>query len=373
MSFNEFNVTMFVSVVIGITFALLLIFSHRKNQRANRFLGTILLIVTAWIFWVASLDIDLDRYFPIINVIPFTFSLSLGPSIYFYVKFLCWPEKKMNPQGYWHFSPVLLEVVAHYFKVLESQSAGISPEETELFVTVYPIIQLASLISVAFYVVISLKQLKHFHLFLKENFSDYFKYQLHWLQRLLIIFTVLELCWLPYTLIDYFVFDFNLSIEAYYPLYLLISIITIWIGIESFLRPELVILNRTSNQKYPENMKVTEDDIQKGRWLEREIQSKQYYLNSELTLKTLAENLKMHPNSLSRVLNKALKKCFADFINEYRVDDVKSKFKESKYDKSTLLEIALESGFNSKTTFNRIFKKFTGKTPQDFKKQQLLG
>jgi len=370
LNFNGFNLTMFVSVVIGMTFALLLIFGPRKNQRANRFLAIILLIVTAWIFWVASIDINLDRYFPIINVLPFTFSLALGPSIYFYVKFLCWPEKEMSLYNYWHFSPVLLEIVAHIFKVLESQSSGPSPEETEVFITLYPFIQLASLISVAVYVIYSLKQLKSFHLFLKENFSDYLKYQLHWLQRLLIIFTILELCWLPYTLVDYFIFDFNLSIAAYYPLYLLISMITIWLGIEAFLRPELVVLNRTSNLNYQENKAATADDIQKGRWLELEIKNKQYYLDSELTLKSLADHLEMHPHSLSRVLNKALNKCFADFINEYRVLAVKAKFREEKHEKSTLLEIALASGFNSKTTFNRIFKKFTGKTPLNFKKQQ---
>ena len=373
LSFNGFNVSMLLSNVIGITFALLLILSKRKNQRANRFLGFMILIMTAWIFWVASLDIGLDRYFASINVIPFTFSLALGPCIYFYVKYLCWPTNKGCKHDIWHFSPVLLEILAHIFKVLESQSKGISPEETDIFIIIYPLIQLASLASVAIYFSFSLKQLKQFHLFLKENFSDYYQYQLHWLKRLLIIFVVLEFSWLPYTLVDYFVFDFNLAIADYYPLYLLISVITVWLGIESFLRPELVVLDRQLEQKPQADVAATEDDIATGRWLEQEIKANRYYLNSDLTLKILAEHLNMHPNNLSRVLNKGLNKCFADVINAYRVQAVVAKFSESRHDSFTLLDIALESGFNSKTTFNRIFKKFTGKTPLEFKKQQISG
>ncbi|XHR97182.1 helix-turn-helix domain-containing protein [Mucilaginibacter sp. UC70_90] len=92
-----------------------------------------------------------------------------------------------------------------------------------------------------------------------------------------------------------------------------------------------------------------------------------YYQDPELNLRSLAEKLDLHPNELSRIINTVLKKSFNDFINEYRVADVARKMQDPAYDHLTLLGIAFESGFNSKTTFNRTFKQMTGKNPAEYK------
>ncbi|HEX3383946.1 MAG TPA: ABC transporter permease, partial [Mucilaginibacter sp.] len=70
---------------------------------------------------------------------------------------------------------------------------------------------------------------------------------------------------------------------------------------------------------------------------------------------------------MSRIINVALGKNFNDFINEYRVADVVQKMQDPAFDHITLLGIAYESGFNSKTTFNRTFKQMTGKSPVEYK------
>ncbi|WP_425235081.1 helix-turn-helix domain-containing protein [Ulvibacterium sp.] len=92
------------------------------------------------------------------------------------------------------------------------------------------------------------------------------------------------------------------------------------------------------------------------------------YLEKELTLYNLAERLKVQPNHLSQVINSLEGKNFFDFINMYRVEAAKEKIRLGDYQNLTLLGIAFESGFNSKASFNRAFKKFTGQTPTDYKK-----
>jgi putative ABC transport system permease protein len=77
----------------------------------------------------------------------------------------------------------------------------------------------------------------------------------------------------------------------------------------------------------------------------------------------------LSPHELSRIINTTLKKSFADFINEFRVRDAAAKMQDKAYDHLTLLGIAFESGFNSKTTFNRAFKQVTGKNPVDYKNE----
>jgi len=93
---------------------------------------------------------------------------------------------------------------------------------------------------------------------------------------------------------------------------------------------------------------------------------KKPYLNGELSAHDLAKELTISINHLSQVLNQEQKQNFFDFVNSYRVKEVQEKMTTSQFDNYTLLAIALESGFNSKTSFNTIFKKFTHQTPSRY-------
>jgi AraC-like DNA-binding protein len=91
------------------------------------------------------------------------------------------------------------------------------------------------------------------------------------------------------------------------------------------------------------------------------------YLNDNLTLFGLAEMMQVSPTHLSQVINLHEEKNFFDFVNSYRVEEVKRIIRINQLNHFTLLGIALECGFNSKAAFNRAFKKFTGLTPSQFK------
>ena len=90
------------------------------------------------------------------------------------------------------------------------------------------------------------------------------------------------------------------------------------------------------------------------------------FLNSKLTLQDLAEMLHVNIHTLSRVINEGYRKNFFDFINEYRIEEFKRLVNIDQYKNYTFLAIAMEVGFSSKTTFNRSFKKSTGKTPREY-------
>ncbi len=92
------------------------------------------------------------------------------------------------------------------------------------------------------------------------------------------------------------------------------------------------------------------------------------YLNPDLTLKSLALQLNMHPNQLSWLINHEFNKNFSEFINHYRVEAFKRISKDPKNAHITLIGLAYESGFNSKTVFNTFFKKETGMTPMQYLK-----
>lgn len=94
---------------------------------------------------------------------------------------------------------------------------------------------------------------------------------------------------------------------------------------------------------------------------------KKPYLENKLSLKQLASDLNISTNHLSQVINQQLKLSFFDFVNQYRVEEIKLKLSDDKYKHLTILALAYDCGFNSKSSFNSTFKKITGKTPSEFK------
>ncbi|HUF09109.1 MAG TPA: helix-turn-helix domain-containing protein, partial [Rhodothermales bacterium] len=93
------------------------------------------------------------------------------------------------------------------------------------------------------------------------------------------------------------------------------------------------------------------------------------YRDPELTLPQLADHLGISPHNLSQVINSRLGVNFYDFINEYRIEEVKRRIRDDKASSLTLLSIGLDAGFNSKSSFNAVFKKMAGCTPSEFRKQ----
>ncbi len=94
------------------------------------------------------------------------------------------------------------------------------------------------------------------------------------------------------------------------------------------------------------------------------------FLNPEISLRLLAKCIEIHPNQLSWLLNTQLNKNFNEFINQYRIAHFKKLATDSSNQHISIMGLAYESGFQSKTVFNTFFKKETGQTPSAFMKSQ---
>ena len=96
--------------------------------------------------------------------------------------------------------------------------------------------------------------------------------------------------------------------------------------------------------------------------------SDKVYLNPDLNIDQLAQICGLAKRTVSEHINKGHDLNFYDYVNAYRVEEFQNRLKDSQSEHLTLLAIAFESGFNSKASFNRIFKNLTGKTPSEYKK-----
>ncbi|UFH55597.1 AraC family transcriptional regulator [Spirosoma sp. KNUC1025] len=96
------------------------------------------------------------------------------------------------------------------------------------------------------------------------------------------------------------------------------------------------------------------------------IQDNRLYQDSELTLASLSAQVGLSPNVISRTINAGFGQSFTDYINTYRVEEVKRRLESGDAERVTFLALAFEAGFSSKTTFNRVFKEQTGYTPKEY-------
>ncbi len=104
--------------------------------------------------------------------------------------------------------------------------------------------------------------------------------------------------------------------------------------------------------------------------LEQVMQEARPYLNPGLSLSELAAQVQLPSHQLSKVINDGFEKNFFDYVNGYRIEAFKQRIRSGDHQERTILSLALEAGFNSKTAFNRAFKKHTGQTPREFLREQ---
>ena len=310
------------TIFIGLTFFMLLWFAKTNNRAANRFLA--MALATVIFRMVRVLDIEF----------PLQFLLALGPLIYFYVLKITRPEYGFHPRNLIHFSPI----------VVRGWSSFCGSPDLNL--------QLLTTFSIAIYLYWSRRLITQFYQRQKFNDGDRYRQEFRGLDRQLVAFTLLWLLQIPWSILDEYSF------------YITSGVLMIWIAASGFLRTDTIL---TGRELFVSKSFPSIELRQKGLWLKKAMEMGLYYQDPDLSLSSLAEILGILPHELSRMINLVLKKNFHEFINEYRIRDVTRKMKDPANDHLTLLGIALDAGFNSKTTFNRTFKQITGLSPAEYK------
>ena len=254
--------------------------------------------------------------------------------------------------------------------------------ETQLLINVYAIY-----VSGVVYVTLSLIRLLKYRRNLIHQFSNTEKINFNWL--LYLIFWMVAI-WITVLFVQK---------DAY--IYGAASLFVFWLGYFGIRQVQVFSLSTSINRvpssipihkndesgivdiKEPEATNEVDDEInlkyQKSTLSEEEasliherlkrlMEEHKPFRNPDLTLNDLAKSLDVHPNYLSQVINSKEKKSFYDLVNESRVDAFIKKITQPINQQYTLLAIAFDCGFNSKASFNRNFKKYTGYTPSDYMK-----
>jgi len=122
----------------------------------------------------------------------------------------------------------------------------------------------------------------------------------------------------------------------------------------------------SNSARYAKSGLKEEDAHELHARLKQLMEDESLFRKNDLTLQDLATRLDTHPNYLSQVINEKEQKNFYNYINSLRVQEFIRNASRSETKYYTLLALAFESGFNSKSTFNKYFKEFTGKSPTEY-------
>lgn len=299
-----------------------------------------------------------------------------GPLLYLYVKSLATENFKLKWKDLLHLGPLLI-VSLHRSISGPASISNIPEQNTPQYIynkVYYTLIVLSFLI----YWIFSLKLLLAHHRKIPYQFSNYTsRNSLRWLAFVLSLFLVLFVA----DLVNSFIIRvLGIEIGRFSFLYQNLTIFTfimIFFGINQ--NAIYKSKNHNSDPILPENPEshtaktvrtgLTEKQIvELNDMILKYLASKKPYLNPDFSLQMMADDLEISRQKLSEVINQGQKKNFYKFINEYRITEVKEMLNNPKYNNFTVLGIGLECGFNSKTSFNRIFKEETGFTPSEYKK-----
>ena len=363
INFNPTVIVYFAAISVGIYTAILLYFSP-NNKMANRLLALLMIAITGWIIDAFLRASGIYGQKPSLYFLPIYYSFAFGPLLYFYVRKVTNKEFVFTRNMLYHFIPVLLQGIFYWCITFQSYQTKYQIWFTIHEPYTYRIEYDGTWLSLVIYLFLSIRYFLKYQHWLADNYSDITKKLLNWLKFSLIMLSLICTAWFFEAVLR----DFRNTYYQYDISTNLLSILVYCIGIIGMQQAANNVIFEVEKERVLSGP-VMEIDTMVFASIRRAMTEAKLYLNSELTLSDLAKYLQLPAKMVSNNINAATGKPFNTFVNSFRVEEVKLRLKTTDLEKFTLLGIAYDSGFNSKTSFNRIFKEFTGSSPSDFIKK----
>jgi AraC-like DNA-binding protein len=364
----EIILAVFLSVgaIQGLVYGFILWKNQNINKTANKFLAVILWFFSYRLF-VEVLKLFGIGYYDTWYHLLLEYNWIYGALIFFFVKSYVTPNFKLNLKQDWiHFLPVIIEFAWSNF--IKSQNFLWDGTKESLSFLGYwgyivwmqlPTQYIISAALIIFYIFKSEK-------LLSKPASEAFEIidkNTNWVKRVLKIMKYYSVAVIVIVLIDFMFFNYAFNRFYHYPIFIGMALITYWLGLEGFNKKDKQVI-KTKVILDPKEKLQLEAIASKLTLLMTEEKA---YKNQDLTLSILSKQLDVKSYLTTKCLNTVFEKKFNDFINEYRIEELKTLLKDPKNNNYTLLSLAFEAGFNSKASFNRAVKKLTGKSPSALK------
>ncbi|WP_273565887.1 helix-turn-helix domain-containing protein [Maribacter halichondriae] len=366
-----FNFLMIAGAIQGFVFNIATFLSRKQIEKPVLFLNLFVLFLSlnnlqSWL---------IDKGFISYAYYTVPFYVLLAPMFHAFLIYYLGIEEKRRP--YFKLTAVifLLELVSRAVLLFMIRNGSLGEYHIELYNAI------EDTVTLCFSLFIFYKVLQVLFRYQKLYASILTFDDLKWIKRLIQIGGVVLFFWGIAVLLN-FVSETIKAPLSYYPLRLSTSILIYWIGYQGFFRYVILQdriglrreIRKTTNlleRPKPEvhNPQKNEREANTFNDLNAQIIADKKYLDPYLSLEKLAEECGIGTSSLSKLINTYSENNFADYINFLRIEESKNLLSDPSFSAYTIVAIGLECGFNSKSTFYTAFKKFTGQTPTQFRKQ----
>lgn len=305
-------------------------------------------------------------------------SLASGPLLYLYIRTTLVAPFKLMRKDWWHFLPVFI-FLAYRFVIWAHDSSqpewdigydgewhrDIHIQYVGVFVTIL------DFTSQLLYFAFTIQLVSQYSKKIKQYFSNTYNVQLTWLRVFLGVYIFLFLVSFSLVAIDAFIIDLD-YIHMWWT-HLFASIAIVYLGIRSYFTDLNVLHDLTfdiqdvSLSQHKNQTSHYESEIKK---IKTSLSDDKLYTNPDFTLKDLADSVDMTKHEVSEIINLGMGQNFNELVNNYRIEEVKKMLTNNDFDHLSLVAIAFDCGFNSKATFNRVFKRTTGLSPSQYKTSQ---
>jgi AraC-like DNA-binding protein len=369
----------FLIAAFNASFFTVLLFQKKPRALHDYILIFWLIYLGLYIGVYAFYSHELFTHFQLLSISLISLLMLHGPFLYYYVLTLVFDKRQNSWKDLLHIIPFVL---FNLYILISSFNLGISEKLNIEKVSPGdnpPLLFSFFLIMTAFsgtvYFLLTIRLFKKLDINIFNNFSNSANIDLFWIRKLVLVFGVIWTALISVTVIHHIFHMFSM-VFCTDGLFLSLSVFVILIGYFGlkqkiiFSSEDIIIAGDDSkiHTKYSGSRLSDSEAKQYAGKLTDYMKSAKPYLNPDLSLPQLAAELNISSHYLSQVINEQFNLNFFDFVNGYRVEIFKERITGPEFRNLSLLGIAFECGFNSKSAFNRIFKQTTGLTPSQYKK-----
>lgn len=373
LSFSIWSVIILFGAAQGLFLAVYL-FTKRENRKANKWLALLLAAISLHLLEYGADLSGVTLHFPFLVASTYPLLFCMGPFYFLYCNRLTGRQSKTGLKTVLHFIPAVLVLLLmlpfytmpeqeklRYLMELGAENNLNIPVEQLIFMTVH-VTQTAIYVYAAYRLIVKKEKA-----LLTVSSDALAVKKIGWLHRFSLYFAVYLALYLLLVVVLAVVDSYQVQID--YVMLLLTAASIYAIGYSAIKSPDIF-------KAFPESAIKTPSAGPKNgnrfpelkQQLLQLMESDKPYLKNDLKISELAEALSIPYHQLSQLINDEFRVNFYDFINSYRVEEAKKRLREDNRN-AKMLAIAFETGFNSKATFNRVFKKFTGLSPSEFREK----